>query len=259
VFKESMRGLAVGAPVDLRGVTVGKVTKIDVVLNPRNSEITIPVEIQFYPERLRAKFSNLSLQVKPMDSRSLLNRLVSHGFRAEVKNGNLLTGQMFVALDFFPKAPLSKIDWNTDPPRFPTVPGSRDLLQKNLMQIVQKFEKIPLEELAGDARKTIQTLDSTLKSADKLVKNLDAAVIPEARTVLSETRQSLEDVRKTLGEARKALSGANQVLSSDAPLQIDLRDTLRELSRAAQSLRVLGDYLEQHPESLIRGKQEDKR
>jgi len=259
VFKESLRGLAVGAPVDLRGVTIGKVTRIDVVLDPVNSEITIPVEIQFYPERLRAKFSNLSRQVKPMDSRSLLNRLVSHGFRAEVKNGSLLTGQMYVALDFFPRAKAAKIDWSTNPPRFPTVPGSMDQLQKNLMQIAQKIERIPLEELAGDARKTIRTLDTTLKSADTLIKNLDAAVIPEARTVLAETRQSLDEVRKTLGEARKTLNGANQVLSSDAPLQIDLRDTLRELSRAAQSLRVLGDYLEQHPESLIRGKQEDMR
>jgi paraquat-inducible protein B len=73
-----------------------------------------------------------------------------------------------------------------------------------------------------------------------------------------ETRQSLEDVRKTLEEARKTLGGANQVLSGDAPVQMDLRETMREVSRAAQSLRVLGDYLEQHPESLIRGKREDK-
>jgi paraquat-inducible protein B len=133
-----------------------------------------------------------------------------------------------------------------------------DQLQKKLMQIVQKIEKMPLEELAGDARKTIQSLDATLKSAEKLLKNVDGAVIPEARTALLEARQSLEDVRKTLGEARKTLGGANQVLAGDAPLQLDLRETLREVSRAAQSLRVLGDYLEQHPESLVRGKREDK-
>ena len=65
-------------------------------------------------------------------------------------------------------------------------------------------------------------------------------------------------MRKTLGEVRKTLGGANQVLAGDAPVQLDLRETLREVSRAAQSLRVLSDYLEQHPESLIRGKREDK-
>jgi paraquat-inducible protein B len=258
VFKESVRGLPVGAPVDLRGVTVGEVTKIDVALDTWNSEISIPVEIQFYPERLRAQSRNKAPQLKPLDSRALLNTLVAHGFRAEVKSGNLLTGQLYVALDFFPKAKPTKVDWSTSPPRFPTVPGSMGELQKKLMHIVQKIDNMPLQELAGDARKTVQTLDVTLKSAEKLLKNVDGAVVPEARSVLSEARQSLEDVRKTLGEVRKTLGGASQVLASDAPVQLDLRETLREVSRAAQSLRVLGDYLEQHPESLIRGKREDK-
>jgi len=251
VFKESVRGLLVGAPVDLRGVTVGEVTKIDVALDSRNSEVSIPVQIQFYPERLGARYRGKLQQAKPPDSRALLDSLVAHGFRAEVKSGSLLTGQLYVALDFYPKAPSAKIDWSTNPPRFPVVPGSMDQLQKKLIQIAQKIENMPLEEIAGDARKTIQTLDATLKSADKLLKNVDSAVVPEARSVLAEARQSLEDVRKTLGEARKTLGG-------DSPVQLDLRETLREVSRAAQSLRVLGDYLEQHPESLIRGKREDK-
>jgi paraquat-inducible protein B len=124
--------------------------------------------------------------------------------------------------------------------------------QTTLMQIVQKFEKMPLEELAGDARQTIQSLDMTLKSADKLIKNVDAAIVPEARSMMVDVRKSLEDVRKALGEAK-------QLLSSEAPLQLDLRETLREMSRAAQSLRLLGDYLERNPEALIRGKKEDER
>jgi len=266
VFRETVRGLAVGAPLDLRGVTVGEVTKIDVALNATNSDVSIPVEVQFYPERLRALNRNKTQQVRPLDSQELLDALVAHGFRAEIKSGSLVTGQLFVALDFFPHAPAAKIDWSASPPRFPTVPGSMGELQKQLMHLVQKFEKLPVEQLGGDARKSIQSLDATLKSADKLLRNVDQAVIPEARSALVEARKSLEEVRSTLGElrstlgaARTTLGGANQVLSADAPLQLDLRDTLRELSRAAQSLRVLGDYLEQHPESLIRGKQEDRK
>lgn len=245
VFKESVRGLAVGAPVDLRGVTVGEVTKIDMALDARNSVISIPVEIQFYPDRLRAQYRNELQQVKPPDSRVFLDTLVAHGFRAEVKSGNLLTGQLYIALDFFPKAPAAKINWSTTPPRFPTVPGSIDQLQKKLMQIVQKIENMPLEELTGDARKTIQSLDVTLKSAEKLLKNVDGTVVPE--------------VRSALIEARKTLGGASQTLAGDGALQLDLRETMREVGRAAQSLRVLSDYLEQHPESLIRGKREDKK
>ncbi len=259
VFKESVRGLPVGAPVDLRGVTVGEVSKINVELDPRRKEFSMPVEIQFYPERLRARYRNKSQQNKPGSSRELLNSLVEHGFRAQLRSGNLLTGQMYVALDFFPKAPLEKVDWNKRIPEFPTIAGSMEQFQTALMQIVQKIDKLPLEELAGDARQVIKTLDATLKGADQLLRNVDAVIVPEARSMLTDVRSSLEEVRTTLEEARKTMGSAKQTLSPDAPLQKDLREAMREMNRAAQSLRGLGDYLERHPESLIWGKKEEQR
>jgi len=258
IFKESVRGLQVGAPVDLRGVTVGEVSRINVDLDLHTKSFSMPVEVLFYPERLRARYRNKSQQGKPTNSRELLNALVENGFRAQIRSGNLLTGQLYVALDFFPKAPPARMEWGKNPPEFPTIAGSMEQFQTMLMQIVQKLEKMPLEELAGDARKTILTLDETLKSADRLFKNVDA-VVPEAGKMLTDARTSLDDVRKTLDEARKALGSAKQTLSPDAPLQQDLREALREMGRAAQSLRLLGDYLERHPESLIRGKKEDER
>lgn len=259
VFRESVRGLAVGAPVDLRGVTVGEVTGIGLALDPKHSDVSIPVEIQFYPERLKAELRSLPPEEKARSARELLDSLVAHGLRAQIKSGSLLTGQLYVGLDFLAKGKPARIDWSRKPALFPTVTGSMEQVQKSLMQIVQKFEKLPLEGLASDAGKTLRSLDQTLVSADRLLKNVDSSLIPEARSVMVEARQSLDEVRKTLGETRRTLGGASEVLSSDAPLQIDLRETLREVSRAAQSLRVLGDYLEQHPESLIRGKREDKK
>lgn len=259
VFAESVRGLPIGAPVDLRGVTVGEVSKINVELDPHRKKFSMPVEVQFYPERLRARYRNKTQPGKGMGSRELMSALVENGFRAQLRSGNLLSGQLYVALDFFPKAPPAKIDWSKSVPEFPTVAGSMEQFQTMLMQIVQKFEKMPLEELAVDARQTIRNLDSTLQSADKLLKNVDAAIVPEARSMLQDVRKSLEDVRKTLDEARQTLGEAKQTLSPEAPLQLDLREALREMSRAAQSLRVLGDYLERNPEALIRGKKEDER
>lgn len=252
VFKESVRGLPIGAPVDLRGVTVGEVSKINVELDPHRKQFSMPVEIQFYPERLRARYRKKAQQGKPTNSRELLSALVENGFRAQLRSGNLLTGQLYVALDFFPKAAPAKIDWNKSLPEFPTIAGSMEQFQTTLMQIVQKLEKMPLEELAVDARQTIRNLDVTLKSADKLLTNVDAVIVPEARSMMVDARKTLDETRKTLGEAK-------QTLSSDAPLQLDLRDSLREVGRAAQSLRVLADYLERNPEALIRGKKEDVR
>ena len=241
IFKESVRGLSPGAPVDFRGLTVGEVSGIHVAHDARTKEVDMLVEIRIYPERLRSRV--VGAVPDPKEYRAILNEMVAHGLRAQLKSGNMLTGQLIVALDFFPNAPKANVNWATNPPRFPTTPSSLVELQATLMQIAKKLEKLPLDEVANDVRQTVQTLDATLKDADKMIRKVDKDIMPE--------------VRMTLEEARKTLSAAKQTLSADAPLQQDLRETLRELSRTAQSLRVLTDYLERHPESLIRGKQED--
>lgn len=250
VFSESVRGLTVGAPVDLRGVTMGEVTRIAAELDKANKKVSMAVNIRFYPERLRAHSGGTADRSKPLNSRNLLDTMVKQGFRAQLKSGSLLTGQLYVALDFFPDAAPAKINWNKNLPELPTTGGSMAQLQASLVQIVHKLEKLPLEELASDARKTVQSLDTTLVSADKLLKNLDNSVVPEAR-------QMLTDVRTTLDGANKALTEVKQTMSVDSPLQVDLRETLRELGRTAQSLRILSEYLERNPEALVQGKQGD--
>ncbi len=252
VFRESVRGLAIGTEVDLRGVTIGEVAKINIELDPNRQEFAMPVEIHFYPERLRALYRTKAKGSAPNGTRELLNALVKQGFRAQLRSGNMLTGQLYIALDLFPKAPPANIKWHKSPPEFPTMQNSMEQLQTALTQIVQKLEKLPLKELTDDARQTIQRLETTLKSADTLIRNMDSQIVPEARLMLEDARKSLDAVHSTLGSAK-------QVLSADAPLQRDMRETLQELNRAARSLRTLGEYLERHPESLLRGKQEDGR
>lgn len=252
LFKESVRGLPVGAPVDLRGVTVGEVSRIDLELDPARNEFSMPVEIKFYPERLRARYRNSSKKSKlPVNTRELLNSLVEHGFRAQLRSGSLLTGQLFVALDLFPKAAPAKMDWSKNPPEFPTMQNSFEQFQTAVMQIVQKIEKLPLDELANDSRKAVQSLDATLKSADMLIKNMDSVIVPEARIMIEDVRSTLKSVRTTVDSAKKNLD-------ADSPLQLDMRETMRELQRAARALKTLAEYLEQHPESLIQGKKGGK-
>jgi paraquat-inducible protein B len=242
VFKESVRGLSVGAPVDFRGLIIGEVTGINVEIDPRTKGIDMLVYIRYYPERLRSRAIGALPSLK--EHETIITKMVENGLRAQLKSGSLLTGQLFVGLDFFPDAPKAKINWASNPPQLPTTPGSMAELQATLTQIMKKLEKLPLEEVVADLRQTVQTLDATLKSADKMVQRVDAEIVPE--------------VRAALEEARQTLGAAKQTLSADAPLQQDLRETLRELARTAQSLRVLTDYLDRHPESLLRGKQEDK-
>ncbi len=249
IFKETVRGLSLGATVDFRGLTVGEVSGIHVAHDARSKEVNMLVEMRIYPERLRSRV--VGAVPDPKEYRAILNEMVAHGLRAQLQSGNMLTGQLIVALDFFPNAPKANVDWALSPPRFPTTPGSLVELQATLMKIAKKLEKLPLDETVAEVRKVLQTLDVAVRDADKLVQRMNADVVPEVR-------MTLEEARKTLDEGRKTLGAAKQTLSADAPLQQDLRVTLRELARTAQSLRVLTDYLERHPESLIRGKQEDK-
>jgi paraquat-inducible protein B len=239
-FRQSVRGLAVGAPVDFRGVTVGEVRRIELEYDPKRVDFLTGVEIHLWPERLRGRARDEGPWDAKVPPAQRLQRFVSHGFRGQLRAANLLTGQQYVALDFFPKAPAASLDTRKTPPEIPTVPGALTELEESLGTIVKNLEKVPFDKLAADLRRALGTLDATLKRADTLMTQLSNDVAPE--------------LRSTLEQARKTLGSAQQVLSSDSPVQGDLRETLHEVTRAAEQVRALTDYLERHPESLIRGK-----
>jgi len=242
-FKESVRGLTVGAPVDFRGVVIGEVTSINLEIDTKTRDLNMLVGVNIYPERMRAKAVG-ELAKRRQDPRVLINHLVERGLRAQLKTGNILTGQLYIGLDLFPMSPKAKVNWAANPPQFPTTPTSLTELQATLAKLSDRIDKLPLEDVVGELRQAVQSLDKTLQSTNEAVRRIDGEVVPE--------------VRSAMEEARKTLATARQAMASDAPLQQDLREALRELGRSAQSLRTLTDYLERHPESLIRGKSDGK-
>jgi len=247
-FTQSLRGLTIGAPVEFRGITIGEVKSVNVELNKTQDSFIFPVSGVLYPGRIIAMMSKPGASEYRTDDESRRARwdhLVAKGLRAQLKTGNLLTGQLYVALDFFPNAPEAHIDWTASPPIMPTVGGGLEEFQQTLTSIATKIEKMQFEEIGKDVRQNMKALNRALESADKLVKRFDMEVTPTAKS-------TLEDVRKTL-------RSADQALAADAPLQQDLRVSLRELTRAAQSLRQLTELLERQPESLIKGKKETRR
>ena len=243
-FNQSLRGLSPGAVVDFRGVEIGEVKSIGVEFDPQLREFKMPVLVQVYPDRLRRRGS-LGMLESRYTQAERLKFLIDKGLRAQLRTGNLLTGQVYVALDFFPRAAPVKVDVDHNPVEMPTVPNSLDEIQAQVGDIARKLNKVPFEEIGRDLRKTMATLDKTLVGAEQLAASLRNDVSPEMAA-------AMKDVRKTLNSAEKTLA-------DDSPLQQDMRQTLQEVTRAAGSLRVLTDYLERHPESLLRGKPEDKK
>jgi paraquat-inducible protein B len=243
-FNQSLRGLSPGAAVDFRGVVVGEVKSIGVEFDRAEREFRMPVLVQVYPDRLRRQSSD-GQEESRFTQMQRLQFLVSKGLRAQLRTGNLLTGQVYVAIDFFPKAPAAKVDISQNPIELPTVPNSLDELQSQVQEIATKLNKVPFEQIGADLRIALGTLNKTLTSAEQLTKSLNNDVSPE--------------ITAAMRDARKTLSSAERTLAQDSPLQQDMRQTLQELTRAAGSVRVLTDYLERHPESLLRGKPDDKK
>jgi len=241
-FNQSLRGLSPGAAVDFRGVVIGEVKSIGVDFDRATREFRMPVLVQIYPDRLRRREVNQTNESR-LTQQEGLKFLVEKGLRAQLRTGNLLTGQLYVALDFFPKAPPSRVDLQKQPLELPVMPNSLDELQSQVQEIAAKINKVPFEQIATDVRTTLATLNKTLTGAEQLTRTLNNDVSPE--------------ITAAMKDARKTINSAERTLAQDSPLQQDMRQTLQELTRTAASVRVLTDYLERHPESLLRGKPED--
>ncbi len=224
-FNGSVRGLTVGAPVQLRGIPIGKVTDINLELDMKTAEIHIPVTVELEPDRINEINNDHSISNK-----DIIAQLINKGLRAQLQTGSLLTGQLLVDLDYHPKSKIVLSDNHSVYPEFPTTASSLDQFTHSANIIMDKVAKLPLEELTVEANKTLQELQGTSKAA----------------TVM-------------LGSTDKTMTSAHQVLSTLEPgstTHYELEQLLRELTQAASSVKQLTDYLEQNPNSLIRGKKE---
>lgn len=241
-FNESVRGLSVGAPVTFFGLPVGEVTEVDLELNPQTLDARPRVTFTFFPGRALARVaSNEAAAAQSLAEASeqvrhayLQRQVEERGLRAQLQSGSLLTGQLYVALAYFPNARKAKVVWNSQAPVLPVVPSTVQDIQAKLEGIVAKLDKLPLEEIGNDLKNDLQALHQTLDKTSGLLNHASTDVSPQ--------------LKKTLADLDKALVGP------DAPVQQELRDALRELARTASSLRDVTDYLQRHPESVIRGK-----
>jgi paraquat-inducible protein B len=247
-FNGSLRGLSPGAPVELHGIAVGEVKSVDVEYDRDAGALRFPVVVDLYPQRIRGRQARGTQPPgarddSPTSSRKLVDSLVAHGLRAELKTGNLLTGQKYVELDVHAGAPAEKVWWTDQPWVFPTVSNGLDEFQDSMGSIARKLSKVPFDQISYRLLSTMTSLEQTLKSTDQLMRHVDGSIAPQ--------------VEATLAEAQAAMKNAKELLAQDAPLQSDLGATLLQLSRAAKSVTALVDYLERHPESLLRGKPGD--
>jgi len=239
-FAQSVRGLAVDAPVDFLGINIGKVVSVRLDYDEKTQKFPVIVGAVVYPQRLGSAYDKLEALAtehgENPDLSRMIGRLIDHGLRAQARTGNLLTGQLYVALDFVPHATKVTFDPDAKPMTIPTAPGSFDKLQEQLADIVDKLDKVPFDSIGKNIDQSLVALNATLKQVNG--------------QTLPAFNDTLHGVQQTLGTANEALSG-------DSPLQRNLGATLEQVQRMARSLRVLTDYLGGHPEALLRGRRSD--
>ena len=233
-FSEALRGLEPLAPVEFVGVNVGNVSKVKLDYDPVSRKFSVVTDVAIYSQRLGSVLNKLPTRTSQREAvADFIAGMVHDGLRAQARTGNLLTGQLYVALDFIPHAAPVAFDAESRPLVIPTVPGDLDHLQEQLAGVMAKIQKIPFDAIGKNIDEDTFQLGVTLKK-------LNANTLPQAA--------------QTMDDLQHMLRTTNDSLAPDSSLQLNLNQLLQELTRTATSFRVLSDMFTSHPESLIRGR-----
>ena len=277
VFEGSVKGLRVGANVMFRGVRVGYVTDINVVIDEEQDYFFVPVVFETVPSSVQVLSDGELRHIGSDDDRIGYEELIDRGLRAQLETESLLTGLLLIELELDPSKPAvyRAMDYNL--PEIPTVPsGIQSMIRKVQTFAAEIGDKVDFGEILQDLGSAIDGLDRFLNSDDT------QALTGTARTALQEFSETMRRTRtlvanaddklgpmmedlspaigalgETLEEAEKTLALVRHQLESDSEISFELTNTLRELKRAGRSVRVLADYLEQHPEALLKGKRNE--
>jgi paraquat-inducible protein B len=219
------------------------------------------VRLEIQPERMMQ-----TEQLHSADPIDVSRTLVQRGMRVQLRSANLLTGQLVVALDFFPNAPAAQVRQEGDAVVLPTLPGGLDSITANASDILAKIDALPFDELARNLNETLvgvrniangpelkqslQALAATLASVQGLVKKTDAQLGPALQR-LPEIAQGLQT---TVDRAARLLGSADSGYGENSQFHRDVERLLQQISDTARSVRLLADYLDQHPEALVRGR-----
>jgi paraquat-inducible protein B len=260
-FDGSVRGLSKGAPVEFNGIRIGTVSDVHLEFDAETLKTRIPVVLELEPERLRGIGA-----AGPTGPYKVMAALVAKGMRAQLQSGNILTGQLFIDLANYPDAEPAELIIGGTHPEIPTVPTDIEKITQSVTEVLKKIAALPLPELVADLRadlqalgtilkspeipKAIASLDETLTSARSLVANLDAKSGP----LLDSLRETSDKARDAISQTEVLIEAAEGVLGPESATRYNLISMMDELSQAARSIRILTDYLEQHPDALVRGK-----
>lgn len=269
-FNDSVTGLNIGAPVKFRGVQIGTVTNIKLIINKHTGTIKVPVVAMIDKDSYLVKLQDKT--VKGSKARIIAGSFIQHGLRAQLKVNSILTGQLYIELDFYPGSDYQLQGDGT----IREIPTSETAIQ----EITKTLEKFPINEALNNISstmaslnkilsdpmiiETIHSINQTTKSYDLLATQLSSqatTITTNLNKTLIKTNEQLEmaevtfkHASKTLAASTKMFNTTNRLLRDDSQIIFSLTEALNEMRDAARSVKTLADTLERQPEAILRGK-----
>lgn len=262
-FDGAVGALKDGAAVELRGFRVGTVTSVRLNYNAKTGTLSTPVQLALDPSSLGMATPPANGDWRPSVN-DMLKRLIAQGLRARLSQDPPLVGPSKVSFDFVTGAPGATLVDENGTPVIPSTSSSNiDAMTAKADQVIQKIDDLPIKEI-GEQVRSIATHVNAISSSPQIkdsLTHIDRSVAQIDRTLQQVSPQIgplVAQLRQAANSADQAVAAANRTLGGDATGQNDLPAALRELTDTARSIRALADYLDRHPEALIRGKQEEK-
>ncbi len=247
LFDQTVRGLSEKAPVEFRGITIGRVASISFDLVSGAGEPRIPVLIELDPTLMRAETA--AEIVKP-DS-VFFNEEIGKGLRAALKTGSLITQAMFVDLDYYGDALPASLGKSGDYITFPTVSSGFAQLEAKVTAILDKIQALPMTETMADFSAAAAEAKITIAESRATLKEVEATAAAARRTLEDpEFRGLPADLRASLAELQKSISS----VGPDGAVQGDLLRTLDELRATLRSLNAVSTTIDEKPNSLLFGR-----
>lgn len=257
-FPGSVHGLSEGASVELQGMRVGQVTDVHLDYDTATDTVRAPVTFEIDPTQLPLAKDKPKPSIDQVNS--AMDHLVQKGLRARLGSANLLTGQRLIQLEFVPEAPMAAVNYDGPVPQVPTVAsGDLGALTVSANQFMDKLAQLPIAEIGMGLHNIIAHVDQATAGPElgRAVKSLDRS-LTNLDQLTQKTNQQigpiLESLHRTADAAGQTLEAAQHLLGSGGDRSRDLPALVHELTDAMRSIRALTDYLDQHPEALLRGR-----
>ncbi len=247
LFDQTVRGLSQKAPVEFRGITIGRVADISFDLVPAGRDTRIPVLIEIDPALMRPEAAR---ELTTADS-EFLKDAVAKGLRAALKTGSLITGALFVDLDYHEDALPAELGKEGEFTTLPTIPSGFAQLEGKLTAILDKLQALPLDKTLADISAAAVEAKTTIADARTTLKEIEVTAAAARKTLEDpEFRELPADLRKTLDELHKSVAS----VGPDGAMQGDLLRTLDELRASLRSLKSMTTTIDEKPNALLFGR-----